>query len=146
MLEPSVRIVEESGALVAEFWDCLRLDPQPVKDLRDHFEAHVRRKGRPDLVVDFFGVGFAGSSALSGFISLRKAVVAAGGKLVLCRLEPAVYDSFRLLRLDPLFRFAESREAALLALTQPAPPPAPPRVSAVPAPPAPVRLRRKPGA
>jgi anti-anti-sigma factor len=146
MLQPSVRIVEESGALVAEFWDCLRLDPQPVKDLRDHFEAHVRRKGRPDLVVDFFGVGFAGSSALSGFISLRKAVVAAQGKLVLCRLEPAVYDSFRLLRLDPLFRFTDSREGALEALKQAAPPPSPPMGASAQAPPAPVRLRRKPGA
>ena len=51
MLKPTVEVRNEGGVLVAEFWDCLRLDPNPVRDLRQHYEAHVRSKGKPDLVI-----------------------------------------------------------------------------------------------
>lgn len=147
MLMPSVRLTEERGILVAEFWDCLRLDPQPVKDLREHYEEHVRSTGRADLVVDFHGVSFAGSSALSGFIAIRKACLTAGGRLALCMLEPAVRDAFHLLRLDPLFRFHETRQEALESMhsvdgSAPAPKEKA-RGGGMPAPP--LRARRKPG-
>ena len=34
MLKPTVEVRNEGGVLVAEFWDCLRLDPAPVRDIR----------------------------------------------------------------------------------------------------------------
>ena len=43
MLKPSVQIHNMDGILVAEFWDCLRLDPAPVQDLRKHVEAHLQK-------------------------------------------------------------------------------------------------------
>ena len=66
MLKPMVEVRNEGGVLVAEFWDCLRLDPNPVRDLRQHYEAHLRSKGKPDLVVDLNGVVFAGSAVARG--------------------------------------------------------------------------------
>ena len=33
MLKPSVQVYEHEGILIAEFWDCWRLDPAPVQDL-----------------------------------------------------------------------------------------------------------------
>ena len=47
MLKPSVQIHNMDGILVAEFWDCLRLDPAPVQDLRKHYEAHLQARGGP---------------------------------------------------------------------------------------------------
>src|SRR5687768_8525955 len=32
MLKPTVEVRIEGGVLVAEFWDCLRLDPTPVME------------------------------------------------------------------------------------------------------------------
>ena len=72
MLKPSVQIHNMDGILVAEFWDCLRLDPAPVQDLRKHVEAHLQAKGRPELVVDLSGVSFAGSAALGNFVALQR--------------------------------------------------------------------------
>ena len=66
MLKPLVEVKNEGGILVAEFWDCLRLDPAPVRDLRQHYEAHIRAKGLPDLIIDLNGVSFAGSASLGG--------------------------------------------------------------------------------
>jgi hypothetical protein len=34
MLKPTVQIHNTNGIIVAEFWDCLRLDPGAVQTLR----------------------------------------------------------------------------------------------------------------
>src|SRR6185312_15147995 len=70
MFKPSVQIHNVDGLLVAEFWDCLRLDPAPVQELRDRYEAHVKAGGRPEIVIDLEGVSFSGSAALGNFVAL----------------------------------------------------------------------------
>jgi len=164
MLKPSIQVGVENGIFVAEFWDCLRLDPAPVLDLRKRFDDHVRSGGRPDLVVDLLGVGFAGSAALGGFVALQRVSRQHGGRMVFCNVDPTVHEVFRVSRLVNLYTFAADRPAALAALASPppeaaAPPPAPVDGSApsadgaAPAEPAPrptsqgsgnSRLRRKP--
>jgi anti-anti-sigma factor len=140
MLKPSVQIHNMDGILVAEFWDCLRLDPAPVQDLRKHYEAHVQRGGRPELVVDLSGVGFAGSAALGNFVALHRIVRQQGGRIVFCEVDATVSEVFRASKLESLFGFEPDREAALRAVREntrsesresepgrPAPRPSPPR-------------------
>lgn len=109
MLKPTVQVHDVDGVLVAEFWDCLRLDPAPVQDLRKEFDAHRQRHGRPELVVDLSGVGFAGSAALGGFLALRRQ----GARLIFCNVDPTVREVFRVSKLEPLFGFEADRAAAL---------------------------------
>ena len=149
MLKPTVEVRNEGGVLVAEFWDCLRLDPNPVRDLRQHYETHVRSKGKPDLVVDLNGVMFAGSAALGGFLALNRVARQQGGRLVFCKVDENVHEVFRISKLTPMFIFVEDRPAAMAYLArtaedqpapdggdgQPAGPSTPP--TANPSPPAP---------
>jgi anti-anti-sigma factor len=116
MLKPSVQIHNMDGILVAEFWDCLRLDPAPVQDLRKHVEVHLQGKGRPELVVDLSGVGFAGSAALGNFVAMQRVVRQNGGRIVFCNVDPTVTEVFRASRLESLFGFESDREAALRAI------------------------------
>jgi anti-anti-sigma factor len=104
---------------VAEFWDCLRLDPNPVRDLRQHYEAHIRAKGKADLVVDLNGVVFAGSAALGGFLGLNRLARQQGGRVVFCNVEEDVHEVFRISKLTPMFIFVEDRAAALAFLAKP---------------------------
>lgn len=120
MLKPMVEVRNEGGALVAEFWDCLRLDPAPVRDLRQHFEAHIRGGGRGDLVVDLNGVSYAGSAALGGFIVLHRLCSQHGGRMVFSNVDENVLEVFRVSKLMPLFTFAKDRAAALALLAEPA--------------------------
>jgi anti-anti-sigma factor len=113
MLNPSVQVTDVQGVFVAEFWDCLRLDPAPVADLRKEFDAHLAKGGRADLVIDLLGIGFAGSAALGGFVSLQRVARAKGGKMIFCNIDPTVFEVFRVSRLDSLFTFAADREASL---------------------------------
>ncbi len=116
MLKPTVEVREESGVLVAEFWDCLRLDPAPVQDLRKRYEEHLKRSGRPGLVVDLNGVTFAGSAALGGFLAIQRLNRPYGGRLIFCHVDPNVFEVFRVSKLDPLFTFVKDKAEALALL------------------------------
>jgi anti-anti-sigma factor len=113
MLKPTVEVRREEHALVAEFWDCLRLDPAPVKELRSKYEAHLQANGRPTLVIDLNGVAFAGSASLGLFVTLQKLVRQRGGHVVFCNVDPSVYEVFRISKLAPMFVFVADRPTAL---------------------------------
>ncbi len=121
MLKPRVQVRIEGGTLVADFWDCLRLDPAPVQELRKHLEAYLQSEGRPDVVIDLNGVGFAGSAALGGFLTLNRLVRQRGGRLIFCNVDPTVFEVFRISKLDPLFLFASDLPTALAQIDAPAP-------------------------
>lgn len=116
MLKPSVQIHNVDGIMVAEFWDCLRLDPTPVQDLRKHYEAHVQGRGRPEMVVDLSGVDFAGSAALGNFMALHRLVRQNGGRIVFSDVSPTVAEVFRVSKLESLFEFVPDRATALRAI------------------------------
>ncbi len=116
MLKPSVQVHNVDGIMVAEFWECLRLDPAPVQDLRKHYETHVQGRGRPEIVIDLSGVTFAGSAALGNFMALHRLVRQNGGRIVFCDVDPAVVEVFRASKLEALFEFVADRETALRAI------------------------------
>src|SRR5271163_3323112 len=118
MLKPALETHNVDGILVAEFWDCLRLDPAPVQDLRAVYEKHVRNGGRPEVAVDLSGVGFAGSAALGNFVALHRAAAGSGGRLVLCNVDPTVREVLRASKLDVFFEFAGDRADALQFIKQ----------------------------
>ena len=85
MLKPSVQIHNVDGILVAEFWDCLRLDPAPVQDLRSTMKLMFSSGGGPSWSIDLSGVGFAGSAALGNFVALHRLVRQNGGRIIFSR-------------------------------------------------------------
>src|SRR3954452_4923235 len=122
MLKPTVQIHDQDGILLAEFWDCWRLDPAPIQELRTRYEAHLKRRGSPEVVIDLSGVGFAGSAALGNFVALHRLARQSGGRLIFCNVEPTVGEVFRASKLEPLFEFVADRAAALASIARgPAP-------------------------
>jgi anti-anti-sigma factor len=119
MLKPTVQIHNENGVLVAEFWDCLRLDPGAVQELRTKYEGHLRAGGRPEVVVDLLGVGFAGSAALGHFVALHRVARPKNGRLIFCNVDPTVFEVFKVSKLDPLFTFVTDRATALAEAERP---------------------------
>lgn len=119
MLKPSVEAHNTNGILVAEFWDCLRLDPGAVQTLRTKYEEHLKAGGRPEVVVDLLGVGYAGSAALGHFVALHRVARTKGGRLVFCNVDATVFEVFRVSKLDPLFTFVADRPEALATAERP---------------------------
>lgn len=109
MLNPSLSVRTEGDLLIAEFWDCLRLDPEPVKELRTAFESHSRKTKGTTILVDLSGVGFAGSAALGGFLALRRQ----GARVIFFNVDPTVREVFHISKLESLFQFVPDLAAAL---------------------------------
>jgi anti-anti-sigma factor len=131
MLKPSIQVHNIDGVFVAEFWDCLRLDSGAVQELRSKADVHLRGGGRPELVIDLLGVGFAGSASLGHFVALQRLARTQNGRLIFCNVDPMVYDVFKVSKLVPLFLFVSDRAAALAQVLNPAAGAAPPADSAI---------------
>ncbi|WP_068418724.1 STAS domain-containing protein [Planctomyces sp. SH-PL62] len=116
MLKPSVQVHNVGGVLLAEFWDCHRLDPAPTLELRTRYDEHLKSKGRPFVVIDLAGVGFAGSSSLGNFVALQRTARQNGGRVVFCHVEPTVHEVFRASNIDKLFEFVADRDSAIEAI------------------------------
>jgi anti-anti-sigma factor len=112
-LRPSVQTHLVDGHLVAEFWDCLRLDPAPVQALQGLYDTHLRGGGKADLVIDLNGVTFAGSSALGGFLKLQRVASKNDGRVAFCHVDPNVMDVFHMSNLENYFLFLNTRDEAL---------------------------------
>ncbi|MCI0462008.1 MAG: STAS domain-containing protein, partial [Gemmataceae bacterium] len=54
-------------------------------------------------------------AALGKFITLNKKVNAAGGRLVLCNIDPQIYEVFEITKLNKLFNIQKEEQAALQA-------------------------------
>ena len=54
-------------------------------------------------------------AALGKFITLNKKVNTSGGKLVLCNIDPQIYEVFQITKLDKLFKIEKDEQVGLQA-------------------------------
>ncbi len=70
------------------------------------------------LLLNFEGIESLGSALLGKLITLNKQMTATGGRLVLCRIAPYLYEKiFEIHRLSKLFAVYDDEPAALLAIS-----------------------------
>ncbi len=107
---------EVGGALIVVFDD-----PQSVNDgqsdqFRNAVYERVEEQPRPRIAVDLAAMDFLSSSGVALLIGLRRRIIALDGKLVLLRPHPYVRDLLNMMKLAPLFLFANDESAALALL------------------------------
>jgi anti-sigma B factor antagonist len=96
--------VEHVGDVtVARFTDQKILDEQTVQAIREQLFGLVDGSGRCKLFLDFGGVEYLSSHILGELITLNKQVNAAGGQLVLCNIDPQIYEVFEITKLNKVF-------------------------------------------
>src|SRR4051812_30441642 len=86
-------------------------DPQFTDDL-ESLEARIDQ-GRVDAVLDFCGVGYINSSNIARLLKVRKSMVTADGRLVLCSVNDQIWSAFLITGLDKVFEFSDSVSTAL---------------------------------
>ncbi len=67
-------------------------------------------------VLDFASVHFINSSNIAQLLRLRRRLISAGGKLILCGIPNPVWSTFLLTGLDKIFDFSENVLTALATL------------------------------
>jgi anti-anti-sigma factor len=88
--------------------------------LREALYQFVLSRNEPRIVVDLSAIDYLSSSGVAILVGLKRRVDLQHGKLVLCRVQPLVYDLLRVMRLNQYFAFAKD-EAEALALVRPLP-------------------------
>ena len=88
---------------VARFTDRHLLDQKTLEALGEELFSLVDQTGRQKLLLDFSNVQDISSLAIGMLVTLNKKMRAAGGKLVLCRMDPELRNVMAITQLDQLF-------------------------------------------
>lgn len=108
--------VEDIGEVtVVNFVDRKILDEQNIQKIGEDLFSLVDDQGKAKILLNFGNVEYLSSAALGKFITLNKKVQAAGGKLILCNIDPQIYEVFEITRLNKLFNIQKEEQAALQA-------------------------------
>ena len=106
--------VEDIGEVtVVNFTDKKILDEQNIQIIGEQLFSLVDELGRRKLILNFSNVEYLSSAALGKFITLNKKVNAAGGRLVLCNIDPQIYEVFEITKLNKLFTIHKDEQGAL---------------------------------
>ena len=108
--------VEDIGEVtVVNFTDKKILDEQNIQIIGEQLFSLVDELNRRKLVLNFGNVEYLSSAALGKLITLNKKVNAVGGRLVLCNIDPQIYEVFEITKLNKLFNIQTEEQAALQA-------------------------------
>jgi anti-sigma B factor antagonist len=108
--------VEHIGDVtVVNFVDRKILDDQIIKVIGDQLFGLVDNEGLRKLLLNFGNVEYLSSAALGKLITLNKKLQAAGGRLILCNIDPQVYEVFEIIKLDKFFNIQKEEQTALQA-------------------------------
>jgi anti-sigma B factor antagonist len=75
----------------------------------------VKESGEKKLLLNFRNVEYMSSAVLGMLVTLNKKIQAAGGKLVLCNIDPQIREVFEITKLDKLFVIRGKEQEALQA-------------------------------
>jgi anti-sigma B factor antagonist len=108
--------VEHIGDVtVVNFVDRKILDEQNIQIIGDQLFSLVDQEGLRKLLLNFGNVEYLSSAALGKLITLNKKLQAAGGRLILCNIDPQIYEVFEITKLDKFFNIQKEEQTALQA-------------------------------
>ena len=106
--------VEDIGDItVVNFVDKKILDEQNIQMIGDDLFRLVDELGRRKVLLNFGNVEFMSSAALGKLITLNRKLQSAGGKLVLCEIDPQIYEVFEITKLNKLFTIVKDEQTGL---------------------------------
>ena len=108
--------VEDIGDVtVVNFTDRKILDEPNIQAIGEQLFSLVDEAGRKKILLNFGNVEYLSSAALAKLITLNKKLQQAGGRLVLCNIDPQIYEVFEITKLNKLFNIQKEEQAALQA-------------------------------
>jgi anti-sigma B factor antagonist len=87
-----IHVQEVGNVTVVTFRDRRIIDEPNIQKIGEEFFRLVDVLGRRNILIDFSNISYLSSAAIGKLLTLNKKVQAAGGKLVLCNLEPNVHE------------------------------------------------------
>lgn len=96
----------------------IRITGKQLFCLVDEVDESGRKKIiRKKIILNFGNVEFFSGPLLGKLITLNKKVTAIEGKLVLCNMNPGIYEVFEITRLSMMFKILENEQDSLRFLS-----------------------------
>ena len=113
MSKQRLRVEENGDISVVHFLDKRILDEPTIQAIAEQLFSLVDTDGKRKLLLNFGNVEYMSSAALGKLITLNKKVQAAGGRLILCNIDPQIREVFEITKLDKLFDIRNEEQEAL---------------------------------
>ena len=108
--------VEDIGEVtVVNFTDRKILDEQNIQVIGEQLFNLVDEAGRKKILLNFANVEYLSSAALGKLILLNNKLKTTGGRLILCNIDPQIYEVFEITKLNKVFNIQKEEQAALQA-------------------------------
>jgi anti-sigma B factor antagonist len=110
---PLMQVEQIGDVTVVQFTRSAILDQNQIHGMAKQLQGLMERVAHPQLVLDFSAVDHFSSSLLAQLVGLHKKAQAAGGRLALCALAPALYEVFRITHMDRVLSIYRDEQEAL---------------------------------
>jgi anti-sigma B factor antagonist len=108
--------VEDIGDVtVVNFTDRKILDEQNIQLIGEQLFSLVDEGQRHKILLNFNNVEYLSSAALGKLITLDKKLKGVKGRLILCNIDPQIYEVFEITKLNKVFNIQKEEQAALQA-------------------------------
>ena len=114
--------VEDVGEVTkVKLVDTKILDKQNIQIIGEQLFSLVDEYGLRKVVLNLQNVEYLSSAAIGKMITLDKKLFSVGGRLVLCCIDPQIYEVFKTTKLNKLFKCIKEEKIALAELGEPPP-------------------------
>ena len=113
---PETKIEYFKNATVALIGEERILQEHDIQALESSIMPLIENSHGINLIINFSNVKFLTSSALGLLIRISKKIYEMEGKLLLCCIDPKIYQIFEITRLNEVFAIFESQELAMESL------------------------------
>ncbi len=107
---------EESGSLVVAITDPTSLNEFRNTPFHEALFSLIQSLEKPRLAIDMRQVDYLSSSGVAILVGLKRRLDARDGRAVLFRIQPAVLDLLRIMKLDRYLSIVEDEDQALASL------------------------------
>jgi len=118
-IKPKISVDYAESATIVTFTDEKILEENDIKSLQESIMSVI--ESVPDgikLILDFSNVRFLSSAVLGLLIRISKRIYENGGKLMLCNINPKIYEVFKITRLTKVFDIYKDIESATENLSE----------------------------
>ncbi|MHC4567202.1 MAG: STAS domain-containing protein [Planctomycetota bacterium] len=112
-IKPKINVDYMGSATVVSFTDEKILEEKDISELQESIMSLVESDaGKIKLILDFGNVRFLSSAVLGLLIRISKRVHEREGRLKLCKINPKIYEIFKITRLTKTFDIYTDVESA----------------------------------
>lgn len=112
-VEPKISVEYRGKATIVTFTEEKILEDKNIQSIDSSIMAVLDQSEHIFMVLDFTNVRFLSSAVLGLLIRLSKRIYEKDGRLMLCKIDPKIYEIFKITRLTKVFDIYDDVDSAI---------------------------------